>query len=307
MRCSKCGSDNREGRKFCTNCGTPLAAACAKCGAAIQQDERFCGECGAPLPAVVSAGRRAAEVSAVIDEGAPAWVPADDLPQGERKTITALFADLKGSTELMRELDPEEARAIIDPVLQLMMDAVHRYDGYVAQSTGDGIFAMFGAPVAHEDHPQRALHAALMIQQELQHYRERLAEREHHRLKPVALEARIGINTGEVVLRSVHTGGHTEYTPVGHAANLAARMQAAAPAGGIIISEETQHLVEGYFELRGLGPTEVKGIQEPLNIYEVIGAGPLHGHFELALRRGLTKFVGRERELHQMKQVAPLP
>jgi class 3 adenylate cyclase len=221
--------------------------------------------------------------------------------EGERKTVTALFADIKGSTEIMRALDPEEARAMIDPVLQLMMDAVHRYDGYVAQSTGDGIFAMFGAPVAHEDHPQRALHAALAIQDELRHYRERLKKQAR---PPV--EARIGINTGEVVLRSVHTGGHTEYTPVGHAANLAARMQSAAPAGGIIISEETQRLVEGYFELRGLGPTEVKGIEEPLNIYEVIGAGPLHGHFELALRRGLTKFVGRERELHQMKQALEL-
>ncbi len=220
---------------------------------------------------------------------------------GERKTVTALFADIKGSTELMRDLDPEEARAIVDPALKLMIDAAHRYDGYVVQSTGDGIFALFGAPLAHEDHPQRALHAALAMQQELRNY-----SQTDHRLKPVPLEVRIGINTGEVVLRIIHTGGHTEYTPVGHAANLAARMQTVAPTGGIVISEDTRHLVEGYFELRDLGLTEVKGISEPINVYEVVGAGPLRGHFELAARRGLTKFVGREREVAEMKRALEL-
>ena len=201
----------------------------------------------------------------------------------------------------MRDLDPEEARPIVDPALKLMIDAAHRYDGYVVQSTGDGIFALFGAPLAHEDHPQRALHAAISIQRQLRDYAQA-----DHRLKPGPLEVRIGINTGEVVLRMVHTGGHTEYTPVGHAANLAARMQTVAPAGGIVISEDTRRLVEGYFELRDLGPTEVKGISEPINVYEVIGAGPLRGHFELAARRGLTKFVGREREVSEMKRALEL-
>ena len=135
---------------------------------------------------------------------------------------TALFADIKGSTELMRDLDPEDARAIVDPVLQLMMEAVHRYDGYVAQSTGDGIFALFGAPVAHEDHPQRALHAALAMQQELRRYADRLRNE-----GKIPVEARVGVNTGEVVVRAIETGGHTEYTPVGHVTNLAARMQTA--------------------------------------------------------------------------------
>jgi class 3 adenylate cyclase len=153
--------------------------------------------------------------------------------EGERKTVTALFADIKGSTELMRHLDPEEARAIVDPALKVMIDAAHRYDGYVVQSTGDGIFALFGAPVAHEDHPQRALHAAIAIQQQLRNYAQA-----DHRLKPVPLEVRIGINTGEVVLRMVHTGGHTEYTPVGHAANLAARMQAVAPSLARLLAKQ---------------------------------------------------------------------
>ncbi len=233
----------------------------------------------------------------------------------ERQTAEGL-EDIKGSTELMRDLDPEEARVLIDPALKLMIDAVHRYDGYVVQSTGDGIFALFGAPLAHEDHPQRALHAAIAMQQQLRDYAQRLAaQADHrlkpvplaeHRLKPVPLEVRIGINTGEVVLRMIHTGGHTEYSPVGHAANLAARMQTVAPTGSIVISEDTRRLVEGYFELRDLGPTEVKGISEPINVYEVVGAGPLRGHFELAARRGLTKFVGREREVAELKRAQDL-
>jgi class 3 adenylate cyclase/tetratricopeptide (TPR) repeat protein len=209
--------------------------------------------------------------------------------------VTALFADLKGSTELMRDIDPEEARAILDPVLQLMMTSVHRYDGYVAQSTGDGIFAMFGAPVAHEDHPQRALHAALAIQDELRRY----AEKTIGAGRPL-LEARIGINTGEVVLRTVNTGAHTEYSPVGHAANLAARLQTVAPAGGVIVSDGTRKLVEDYFELRHLGAATLRGIAEPVNVYQVMSAGPLRGHFDVATRHGLTRFVGREHELEQI-------
>jgi class 3 adenylate cyclase len=193
---------------------------------------------------------------------------------------------------LIRDLDPEEARAIVDPVLHLMMEAVHRYGGYVAQSLGDGIFALFGAPVAHEDHPQRALHAALAMREELRRY----ADRSRAEGK-IPVEARVGVNTGEVVVRTIETGGHTEYTPVGHVTNLAARMQTAAPAGSIAASEATQRLCEGYFEFRALGPTAIKGLDAPVEVYEVVRAGPLRGHFELAARRGLTRFVGREREM----------
>src|SRR5262249_41558465 len=222
---------------------------------------------------------------------------APDVIDGERKTVTALFVDLKGSTELMRELDPEEARAMLDPVLQLMMTAVHRYDGYVAQSTGDGIFAMFGAPVAHEDHPQRALHAALAIQDELRRYR---AKTKASARPP--LEARIGINTGEVVLRTVNTGAHTEYSPVGHATNLAARLQTIAPPGGVIVSDDTRKLVDDYFELRHVGAATLRGLAEPVNVYEVMSARPLHGHFDVAARRGLTTLVGREHEIAQIRR-----
>ena len=220
---------------------------------------------------------------------------AAEALDGERKTVTALFADIKGSTELMRDLDPEEARAIVDPVLQLMMAAVHRYGGYVAQSTGDGIFALFGAPVAHEDHPQRSLYAALAMQEELRRYADRFRAD-----GKIPVEARVGVNTGEVVVRTIETGGHTEYTPVGHVTNLAARMQTAAPSGSIAVSEATQRLCEGYFDFRALGPTAIKGLDAPVEVYEVMRAGPLRTHFQLAARRGLTRFVGREREMAAM-------
>ena len=181
--------------------------------------------------------------------------------EGERKAVTALFADIKGSTELMEDLDPEEARTIIDPALKLMIDAVHRYDGYVVQSTGDGIFALFGAPVAHEDHPQRALYAALRMQEDLRRYSDRLRAG-----GGLPIQARAGVNTGEVVVRSITTGeGHTEYTPIGHTANLASRMQTLAPVGSVAVTEATRKLCEGYFAFKSLGPTAVKGVSEAVN------------------------------------------
>ena len=217
---------------------------------------------------------------------------------GERKTITALFADLKGSTALIEGLDPEDARAIIDPALQLMMDAVHHYDGYVAQALGDGIFALFGAPIAHEDHPQRALYAALRMQEEMRAYADQ------SRLKGgIPLQMRVGINTGEVVVRSIRKDDlHTDYVPVGHSTNLAARMEQLATPGSIVISEYTQKLTEGYFDLKALGAADIKGVEEPLNVYEVLGVGPLRTRLQVSARRGLTRFVGRHSELDQMQR-----
>jgi len=216
---------------------------------------------------------------------------------GERKTITALFADLKGSTALIEGLDPEEARAIIDPALQLMMDAVHRYEGYVAQVLGDGIFALFGAPIAHEDHPQRALFAALRMQEEMRRYGDQV------RLKHgVPLAMRVGVNTGEVVLRSIRKDDlHTDYVPVGHSTNLAARMEQMATPGSILITAYTQKLIEGYFTLKALGAAEIKGVEVPLAVYEVLGAGPLRTPLQVAARRGLTRFIGRHTELEQLR------
>jgi len=219
-------------------------------------------------------------------------------PEGERKTVTALFADIKGSTELMEDLDPEEARALIDPALQLMIEAARRYDGYIVQSTGDGIFALFGAPVAHEDHPQRALHAALRMQASIKTYAAKLRAEGR-----VPIEIRVGINSGEVVVRSIQTGERTtEYTPIGHTTNLASRLQAIAPTGSVVLSSETVRLVTGYFELKSLGPVKVRGVSEPVEVYEAVGLGPLRTRLEASAMRGLTKFCGRSSELDRVKQ-----
>src|ERR1700732_4463942 len=185
MRCSRCAFENPEGMKFCGQCTNPLAQICPKCHFENPPSFKFCGQCTAPLSA---AEVKDAPSLRVGEAGSDA-----DATDGERKTVTALFADLKGSTELMEEMDPEEARAIVDPALRIMIDAARRYEGYVVQSTGDGIFALFGAPAAYEDHPQRALYAALQMQQALREHGQRRASAGAH-----APEARVGVNTGEV-------------------------------------------------------------------------------------------------------------
>jgi class 3 adenylate cyclase/predicted ATPase len=224
------------------------------------------------------------------------------VPEGERKLVTALFVDIINSTGIEQDLDPEEARAIIDPALQLMIDSVRRYDGYVVQSTGDGIFALFGAPVAHEDHPQRSLYAALRIQEEIR----RLGERPRTEGR-APLQIRGGVNTGEVVVRPIRTGErHIEYTPIGHTVNLASRMQSLAGAGAIVISDSTRNLVEGYFKLRSLGPARLKGISDSVPIYEVAGLGPLRTRLERSAGRGLAKFVGRSQEKQGLRTAAEL-
>jgi class 3 adenylate cyclase/tetratricopeptide (TPR) repeat protein len=305
LRCSSCNAENPDNKRFCGDCGASLPNFCAKCGVANPPDKRFCGDCGATL---VSSGQPSAPRSAQ-SESFPADVrltaeqPYESGPiDGERKTITALFADIKGSTELMEQLDPEEARALIDPALKLMIEAVNRYDGYVVQSTGDGIFALFGAPSAHEDHPQRALYGALRLQDELKRYSAGLRTRGGS-----PIEARIGVNTGEVVVRSIPTGaGHSEYSPVGHTANLASRMQTIAPSGSIVVTESTRALVEGYFRMRPLGEVTLKGIAGPLSAYEVLGLGALRTRLQRAAGRGLTSFVSRETELQHIKRALEL-
>jgi len=302
MRCQSCSTENPEGAKFCIQCATPFKRRCQKCDSENPPEARFCAQCATSLsgeagpPSKAIAGAASSGILVAVESSEPQTL------EGERKTVTALFADIKGSTELMEALDPEEARAIIDQALRLMIDAVHRYDGYVVQSTGDGIFALFGAPVAHEDHPQRALYAALRMQEEMRRYSSRLRES-----GDLPVEARIGVNTGEVVVRTIATGSaKSEYTPIGHTANLASRMQALAPTGSIAVSENTRRLVEGYFVLKSLGPTRVKGLSEPINVYEVTGIGPLRTRLQRAVGRGLTKFVGREREMEALKHAAEL-
>src|SRR5215469_1120484 len=297
MRCSKCGTENREGRRFCAKCAAPLVRLCPQCGASNEPGEDFCGECAAVLGQPPAASAKSNDALIRVAD-----TPAPENLDGERKTVTALFADIKGSTELMEELDPEEARAIIDPALKLMIDVVHRFDGYLVQSTGDGIFALFGAPVAHEDHPQRALYAALRIQDEMSRYAAKLREAGH-----TPIEARVGVNTGEVVVRSIRTGeGHTEYAPIGHSISLASRMEVLAPVGSIAATEQVRNLCEGYFKFSSLGPTRVRGVHEPVNVFEVTGLGPLRTKLQRAALRGFTRFVGRDAEMAALDRAAEL-
>jgi class 3 adenylate cyclase len=299
MRCSKCGSDCPTGKKFCGDCGAPLANNCLKCGAENAPSKRFCGDCGTTLvPRDVAQTPPSSLTKPNVT--IPAEQMASEVTDGERKMVTALFADIKGSMELMEGLDPEEARAIVDPALKLMIDAVRRYDGYVVQSTGDGIFALFGAPVTYEDHPQRALYAALRMHDAMRTYGERLRAD-----KGLNLQLRIGVNIGEVVVRTIQSGTeHTEYSPIGHSTSLAARLQTLATPGSTVISGNMRGLVEGYFQLRGLGPTRIKGVSEPVELFEVTGLGPLRTRLQRAAGRGLTKFVGREREMGTLRHAA---
>jgi class 3 adenylate cyclase len=217
---------------------------------------------------------------------------------GERKTVTALFADMASSTALIHDLDPEDARRLIDPVLTLMMEAVHHYEGYVAKSMGDGILALFGAPIAHEDHPQRALYAALRMQGEMRSYADRV-----RLAQGIALQIRVGINSGEVVVRAIRTDDlHTDYDPVGHTIHIASRMEGVALPGSIVASEHTHKLTEGYFAFKALGATPVKGLPKPLAVFEVLGLGPLRTRLQVSASRGLARFVGRGEELSHLQR-----
>src|SRR5215472_1938267 len=299
MRCSKCGAESPDRAKFCEECASPFTRRCPSCNTENTLNAKFCIECAKPFEITGTKSKRTAAASSPLQPGAGT---PDSLLEGERKTVTMLFADIRGSMELMENLDPEEARAIVDPALKLMADAVHHYDGYVAQPTGDGIFALFGAPVAHEDHPQRVLFAALRMQAEVRRYAEKLRAE-----KGVNLQIRVGVNVGEVVVREIRTDEkHPDYTPIGHSTGVAARLEALAAPGSIVISESVRKLVEGYFSLKSLGPARIKGISEPLEIYEVTGPGPLRTRLQRAAARGYTKFVGRQREMEALKHAAGL-
>jgi class 3 adenylate cyclase len=218
--------------------------------------------------------------------------------EGERKIVTALFADIQGSMDLMAELDPEEAEAVVAPALALMSDAVARYQGHVVQSTGDGVFALFGAPIAYEDHARRGLHAALRMQDDIRRYAERLRLE-----KGTSLAIRIGLNTGEVVVRSTqHPDGHADVVPVGHAIGLAQRMESLANPGCVVVSEWTYALTTGFFDFQPLGAARVKGAPEPIRLYQLLGVGPLQSRLERRAAGGLSRFVGRESQLATLEQ-----
>src|SRR6266446_2107350 len=217
--------------------------------------------------------------------------------EGERKQVTVLFADLKGSTELIDGLDPEEARRLLDPALHLMMDAVHRYEGTVNQVLGDGIMALFGAPVAHEDHAVRACYAALAMQAAMLHTTEAV-----RRTRGLELRMRVGLNSGEVVVRAIGNDLHMDYSAVGETTHLAARMEQLAAPGSSRLTAATLRLVEGLVQVNALGPVPVKGLVEPVEVFELIGASGVRRRLQAAAARGLTRFVGRDQELVVMQQ-----
>ncbi|MBM4246833.1 MAG: tetratricopeptide repeat protein, partial [Deltaproteobacteria bacterium] len=330
MRCASCASELIPGKPFCHVCGVPVAGTCASCGATLAGDFRFCPDCGAPTRAdgATAAARKAA--GATASESRPSTTPSAGSPAsshaadaadrlqgvprhlpaslsgrlvaapggvaGERKRVTVLFCDLAGSTEMADGLDPEEFREILDQYVEVGMQEVYRYEGIVNQLAGDGIMALFGAPVAHEDAPERAVRAALAIRDAVAHLNATtLAER------GVELRIRIGINTGPVIVGTVGNDLKMDYTATGDTTNLASRLQTLAPANSVLVSAATERLVRGRFEMRATGPLAVKGKRAPVVAYEVLDAIDDAGAFRLAEGRGLTRFIGRDEELAQLE------
>ncbi len=280
MTCRQCQATIHPGRRFCFNCGAALVATCLACGHANRPTDRFCAGCGQP---VISAPPAAVSEHILTDKSAL---------EGERKQVTILFADLKDSMELLAGRDPEEARKVLDPALALMMDAVREYKGTVNQVMGDGIMALFGAPVALEDHAVRACHAALRMQQALERYGSELHER-----GGATPRIRIGLNSGEVVVRAIGSGLAMDYTAVGASTHLAGRMEQLARPGAIFMTARVARLAEGHVEATPLGEMAIKGLAEPVAVYELTGLTGARSRLEIALARGLTPFAGRELEM----------
>jgi class 3 adenylate cyclase/tetratricopeptide (TPR) repeat protein len=291
MRCPQCGHDNSAELKFCGECGTRLALLCSECGARNSPSQKFCGECGARL-ASVTAPRSPSPNSYTPQHLAEKILRSKAALEGERKQVTVLFADLKGSMELLVDRDPEEARKILDPVLERMMEAVHRYEGTVNQVMGDGIMALFGAPLAHEDHAVRACYAALRMQESVKQYADGV-----WRSEGVRIQIRVGLNSGEVVVRSIGSDLRMDYTAVGQTAHLAARMEQMADPGASLLTPDTLHLAEGFVRVQSLGTVAVKGLTTPTEIFELTGASPVRSRLQAAAARGLTTFIGRDAEM----------
>ncbi|MCZ6524811.1 MAG: AAA family ATPase, partial [Alphaproteobacteria bacterium] len=299
MQGAACKADNSDDRLFCLDCGAPLPHVCAACGFANQAGARFCGGCGAALAA----------------EGAPPTAPptppaavapesytprhlkerilaSREALEGERKQVTVLFADIRGSLELIEGVDAEVARTILDSAVAAMSEAVHRYEGTVNKVLGDGIMALFGAPLAHEDHALRAVYAALAMQRSIAEYA-RQARREHG----VEVMARVGLHSGEVVVRAIGNDLSMDYDAIGPTVHLSSRMEQLAAPGSIRLSADTLRLVEGYVEVEALGPVPVKGLKEPVEVFELRGAPTGRTRLHTAAMRGLTRFVGRDDEI----------
>ncbi len=292
MKCPRCQQENPPQAKFCLECAAPLALRCANCGSQLPAGAKFCFECATPVSAAGSPPRFVSPETYTPKHLAERIINSKAALEGERKQVTVLFADLKGSMELLVDRDPEEARKILDPVLELMMEAVHRYEGTVNQVMGDGIMALFGAPVAHEDHAVRSCYAALRMQDAAKRYSE--VVRHSHGIE---VPIRVGLNSGEVVVRSIGSDLHMNYTAVGQTTHLAARMEQLAVPGTILLSEDTRRLAEGFVHVSPLGQVPIKGLADPIEVFELTGAATSRTRFQVATARGLTRFVGRATEI----------
>jgi class 3 adenylate cyclase len=305
MKCPRCQHQSPADAVFCQECGARLETACPGCGTANQLGAKFCKKCGQPIamtpPATATASKFTSPETYTPKHLAEKILTSKAALEGERKQVTVLFADLKGSMELLADRDPEEARKILDPVLELMMEAVHRYEGTVNQVMGDGIMALFGAPLAHEDHAVRACYAALRMQELVKRY----AEDTRH-AHGVNVQIRVGLNSGEVVVRAVGSDLRMDYTAVGQTTHLAARMEQFASPGSVLLTASTLELVEGYVAVKPLGPVPVKGLVKPVDVYEVTGTGPARTRLQASARRGLTRFVGRDAEVEQLRRAQQL-
>ena len=299
MRCFQCQQDVPSSAEFCPECGAKLATVCAQCATMNASGHKFCTKCGQPIPLATGAwvvgDRFASPESYTPKHLVEKILTSRTALEGERKQVTVLFADLKGSMELLAGRDPEEARKLLDPVIERMMDAVHRYEGTVNQVMGDGIMALFGAPLAHEDHAVRACYAALQMQDAVRQYAENVS-----RAGGVLVQIRVGIHSGEVVVRSVGSDLRMDYTAVGKTTHVAARMEQLAPPGAVYVTASVLRLVEGQVIARAVGPTPVKGLSGLVGIWEIMGPGPASARFEAGGSFGLTPFVGRDEPLQQL-------
>jgi class 3 adenylate cyclase/tetratricopeptide (TPR) repeat protein len=302
LQCPQCSHENPADSRFCLECGGALGLACPSCGAELPAGSKFCNQCGqatgSEAPAAAPAASRA--------EQAPSdYTPrhlvekilhSRDALQGERKQVTVLFADVRGSMELSEGVDPEDWHHILDRFFQILADGVHRFEGTVNQYTGDGIMALFGAPIAHEDHAHRACWAALHLRSALGAYSDELRVQ-----RGLDFSVRLGINSGEVVVGKIGDDLRMDYTAQGQTVGLAARMEHVAAANTVTLSGETARLVEGWFELRSLGETDVKGVSQPVPVFELEKAGAFRTRLDASRARGFSKFVGRGDELRTLQ------
>lgn len=300
MKCALCQHENEVGAKFCEECAAPLVRTCANCGHPLSPTAKFCPECAQPaqwaLEVAKPHGLNSPE-SYTPKHLAEKILSSRSAFEGARKQVTVLFVDVSGFTALSERLDPEEVHGLMNRAFELMLAEVHRYEGTVNQFLGDGIMALFGAPIAHEDHARSAVHAALGIRKALQEYQDELRIQ-----RQIAFQVRQGLNTGMVVVGSIGNDLRMDYTAVGDTTNVAARLQNEASQGRIFISEATQRLIEGYFYTRSLGEIAVKGKSEPVRAWEVISARIARGRLDVEAERGLTPLVGRDTELQLLFQ-----